>query len=61
MTGTGDASPAALAELIPDEPQWIDLRGVLLTGRCDVWVGEGKDFGLIAGSWDYPFAALSTP
>ena len=48
----------SLAELLPDEPGWIDLRGLLLSGRCDVWAETDAADGLVARSWDFPFAAL---
>lgn len=58
MRGASEVAPASLAGLIPDDPRWIDLRGLLLTGRCDVRVAPGERTGLVAGSWDYPFAAV---
>jgi hypothetical protein len=51
-------SPRELARLLPDEPRWIDLRGLLLTARCDVWAEASPELGLVARSWDFPFAAL---
>ena len=51
-------SVASLAELLSDEPGWIDLKGLLLTGRCDVWAEADPAAGFVARSWDYPFAAL---
>ena len=58
-TGTTPAERApALAGLLPDEPGWIDLKGLLLSGRCEVWAEADPARGFVAGSWDYPFAAL---
>ena len=51
--------PEALANLVPDEPQWIDLKGLLIGGRCDVWAETDPNVGFVARSWDYPFSALS--
>ena len=51
-------STRALAELVPDEPRWIDLRGLLLSGRCDAWAEPRPGDGFAAASRDYPFAAL---
>ena len=51
-------SPSALAGTTPDEPRWIDIRGLLLSERCDLWVAEDPEVGFIAASWDFPFAAL---
>lgn len=52
--------PAArdLAAVPPDEPRWIDLRGLLLTGRCETWAEADPARGFVARSWDYPFAAV---
>ena len=58
MSLSSDPSPSTLAQLVPDEPRWIDLRGLLLTGRCDLGVEAGPDLGFIARSWDFPFASL---
>jgi hypothetical protein len=51
-------SPSRLARLVPDEPQWIDLKGLLLSGRCDIWAEADPERGFVARSWDYPFASL---
>lgn len=58
--GDADAprSAPALAALLPDEPRWIDLRGLLLSGRCDLWAEADPERGFVAGSWDFPFASL---
>ena len=50
--------PEALANLLPDEPKWIDLKGLLLSGRCDVWAEPDPERGFVARSWDYPFAGI---
>ena len=50
--------PRSLVGLLPDEARWIDLRGLLLTERCDVWAEASPDRGFVARSWDFPFAAL---
>jgi GNAT superfamily N-acetyltransferase len=47
-----------LARLVPDKARWIDLRGLLLTERCDVWCGSSPGHGFIVASWDFPFAVL---
>jgi GNAT superfamily N-acetyltransferase len=54
----GTLSPRQLAALVPDEPRWIDLRGTLLTGRCQVWAERAPADGFIVGSRDFPFASL---
>jgi GNAT superfamily N-acetyltransferase len=51
-------STRTLAGRIPDTPRWIDLRGLLLSERCDVWAEEDVEIGFVAGSWDFPFASL---
>lgn len=51
-------SPASLADLLPDEPRYVDLRGLLLSGRCDVHAGGDPRRGFIARSRDFPFAAV---
>ena len=53
-----DGLPRELARLLPDEPRWIDLRGLLLAGRCDLWSEETPGRGFVAVSWDFPFAAV---
>ena len=57
MTRSSQPS-AVLAELLPDELRWIDLRGLLISGRCDIWAESKTEDGFVARSWDYPFAAL---
>lgn len=51
-------TPAHLASLLSDEPRWIDLKGLLISGRCDIWSESEPEKGFVARSWDYPFAAL---
>ncbi|MDX1501643.1 MAG: GNAT family N-acetyltransferase [Thermoanaerobaculia bacterium] len=50
-------SAESLAARVPDEPAWIDLKGLLLSGRCDLWA-ESPEAGFVAASRDFPFAAL---
>ena len=52
-------SPRELAALLPDEPRWVDLRGMLRSGRCDVFHGGDPRRGLVARSWDFPYAAAA--
>lgn len=47
-----------LLRLVPDEPRWIDYRGVLRSGRCRVWVGSDPERGFVVRSFDEPFAAV---
>ena len=51
-------TPAHLASLLSDEPRWIDLKGLLISGRCDIWSESEPEEGFVARSWDYPFAAI---
>ncbi|MGB5659508.1 MAG: hypothetical protein WBO54_08500, partial [Thermoanaerobaculia bacterium] len=51
-------TPAHLASLLSDEPRWIDLKGLLISGRCDIWSESESEDGFVARSWDYPFAAI---
>lgn len=48
---------AVLAQAIADEPRYVDVRGLLLSGRCAVVRARDPEHGLIARSWDFPFAA----
>ena len=50
--------PAYLASLLSDEPRWIDLKGLLISRRCDIWSESEPEEGFVARSWDYPIAAL---
>lgn len=52
-------APAEMARWVPDEPAWVDLRGVLLSERCAVFAGEEPERGFVARSWDFPFAAVA--
>jgi len=47
--------PTELALRFADEPRYVDLRGLLLSGRCELFGDEG---GLVARSIDFPFAAV---
>lgn len=53
------ATPAGLAALLPDEPRWVDLGGMLRSGRCDVFHGDDPAGGFVARSWDFAFAAAA--
>jgi GNAT superfamily N-acetyltransferase len=37
----------------------VDLRGILLSGRCAVFAGDDPRQGFVARSWDFPFAAVA--
>ena len=52
------APPRELARLLPDEPRWIDLRGLLLSERCELWTEREPARGFVAVSRDFPFAAV---
>jgi GNAT superfamily N-acetyltransferase len=53
------ADPRALAALLPDEPRWLDVRGLLLTGRADVVVDpRGPEAGFVALPRDVKFGAV---
>lgn len=45
-----------LLGLVPDEPRWIDYRGLLLSGRCRVWAEDDPARGFVARAFDDPFA-----
>jgi len=52
--------PRDLATRLPDEPRCVDLRGLLLSGRCRVfpeWPQEGE--GFVVRSNDFPYAAVA--
>jgi GNAT superfamily N-acetyltransferase len=52
--------PRDLAARLPDAAHCIDLRGLLLSGRCRVfpeWPAEGE--GFVARSIDFPYAAVA--
>lgn len=51
--------PRALAALLPDEPRWLDVRGLLLTGRADVVVDpRGPEAGFVALPWGLKFGVV---
>jgi hypothetical protein len=58
MSSKTPESPLQLARFVPDEARWIDLRGLLLTERCDVWCTSIPDDGFVVSSRDFPFAVL---
>lgn len=47
---------AALFDLVPDEPRWVDLKGLLRSARCRVWAEEEPRRGFVARSVDERFA-----
>lgn len=49
----GSVPSPRLARLVPDEPRWVDLLGLLLTERCEI---HGDETGFVARSTEYPFA-----
>jgi len=52
--------PRDLAARLPDAVHCVDLRGLLLSGRCRVfpeWPAAGE--GFVARSVDFPFAAVA--
>ena len=55
---TSHPAPTELARLVPEEPLWIDLKGLLVSGRCDLLAGSDPAQGFVALSHDYPFASL---
>lgn len=54
--------PRTLADLaagLPDEPRWVDVRGLLLTGRADVVVDpRGPEAGFVVLPWGLKFGAV---
>jgi len=58
MRGADSAAIADLLPLIPDQPRWIDYRGLLLSGRCRAWADEEPARGFVARALDEPFAAV---
>lgn len=53
-------NPRDLATRLPDTAHSVDLRGLLLSGRCRVfpeWPAAGE--GFVARSVDFPFAAVA--
>lgn len=53
----GTWPPERLAALLPDEPRRIDLRGMLLGGRCRVFHEPDPATGGVARSLEWPVAA----
>jgi GNAT superfamily N-acetyltransferase len=49
--------PELLATLLPDEPEWLPLRALLLSGRCRVFTEEAPENGFLVRSTDYPLVA----
>lgn len=47
-----------LLDLVPDEPRWVDYRGLLLSGRCRVWAEEDPAQGFAARATDEHFVAV---
>ena len=41
-----------LAGLRPDTPEWLDLRGILFSSRCDVFVNPDPTTGFVVCAWD---------
>ena len=48
-----------LARLRPDTAQWVDLRGFLLAGRCDVFTNPEPATGFIVRPMDFPVAVAA--
>ena len=46
---------AAFLARVPDDAGHVDLRGLLLSGRCSLY-GEAEG-GFVARSWEFPYAA----
>lgn len=59
---TQPADLDAYLRRIPDEPAWIDARGVLLSRRCRILGGapdaDSPDRGFVIRSTDFPFAVV---
>ena len=47
-----------LLGLVPDQPRWIDYRGLLLSGRCRVWAEDDPGRGFVARALDERFVAV---
>lgn len=47
-----------LLGLVPDEPRWVDYRGLLLSGRCRVWSEDDPARGFVARAVDERFVAV---
>lgn len=54
-----ETDPARLATLLPDVPRWIDLRGMLLEGRCRVFSEDDPRQGFVVRSIDFPYACAA--
>lgn len=48
----------ALLALVPDQPRWVDYRGLLLSGRFRAWAEDDPARGFVARALDEPFAAV---
>jgi hypothetical protein len=47
------------ARLRPDTVQWVDLRGFLFSGRCDVFANPDPGSGFVMRCWDFPMVAVA--
>lgn len=54
-----ERDPTLLASLVPDEPPWLPLRGLLRSGRCRVFTEPTPEDGFLVRSTDYPLAAAA--
>lgn len=58
-----DPRAVELASRLPEEPRWVDTKGLLLSGRCDLFeAGAETPEGLprlAARSWDYGFVGVA--
>lgn len=57
MSELHELDPTTLLPRIPDEPRWIDLRALLLGGRCRVLAEEGSEGFVACPEW-YPFVSV---
>ena len=48
-----------LADLRPDTPQWLDLRGFLFSSRCDVFANSDPTTGFIVCARDMAVAVAA--
>ena len=48
-----------LTRLRPDIAEWVDLRGFLLSERCDVHANFDPATGFVVRSWDFPVAVAA--
>ena len=48
-----------LAGLRPDTPQWLDLRGLLFSSRCDVFANSDPTTGFVVCAWDMAVAVAA--